>query len=117
MSMNIAQRAASPPVLDTRRDRIARPATDGHLASTRADGSSERRATASGDRRATNNEIERDATTGLMVVRTVDVGTGDVVAQNPTEAYLRLAHAMTETVRAELGDRVADRNLGTNVVA
>lgn len=38
---------------------------------------------------------------GFTIVRTVDVSTGDVLAQNPTEAYLRLAHAMIGTVRGD----------------
>jgi len=48
-----------------------------------------------------NNEIAFDEKSGLRVVRTVDVATGDVVAQNPSEAYLRLAHAMIEALRPD----------------
>lgn len=48
-----------------------------------------------------NNEIAYDDKSGLMVVRTVEIGSGEVVAQNPSEAYLRLAQAMIATVRAD----------------
>lgn len=54
-----------------------------------------------------NNEIGFDAKSGLMVVRTVDVGTGDVVAQNPSEAYLRLAQAMIAATRADAVEKSA----------
>lgn len=47
-----------------------------------------------------NNEIAFDEKSGLMVVRTVAVATGEIVGQNPSEAYLRLAHAMIETLRS-----------------
>ena len=37
---------------------------------------------------------------GLTVFRTVDAMTGDLVAQFPTEAYLRLANAMKDAARS-----------------
>lgn len=38
---------------------------------------------------------------GFLVVRSIDATNQEIVAQNPTEAYLRLAHAMIEAVRAD----------------
>lgn len=52
----------------------------------------------------TANKIAFDDA-GFTVVRTIDVATGDLVAQNPTEAYLRLAHAMIDMVEIETADR------------
>ena len=40
-------------------------------------------------------ETERDPS-GLTVFRTVELATGSLVAQFPTEAYLRLANAMRQ---------------------
>lgn len=40
-------------------------------------------------------------TTGYVVVKTIDPTSNEVVAQTPTEAYLRLAHAMAGTLQAE----------------
>lgn len=47
-------------------------------------------------------ETERDSS-GLTVFRTVDLDTGSLVAQFPTEAYLRLANAMKDVGRADTG--------------
>jgi hypothetical protein len=46
-------------------------------------------------------EVLFDVKSGLTVVRTFDVDTGQVVAQLPTEAYLRLAQVMTAAVHAD----------------
>lgn len=106
MTMSIAPLSAPPPTGGTR----VRPATEtsrtdpgSSLPSADAAGASTR----SRDLR-TNNVISFDDT-GLTVVRTVDIATHEVVGQNPTEAYLRLAHAMIDTLRTEAGhERNAD---------
>lgn len=59
---------------------------------------------------ARTNRISIDETSGLRVVRIVDVASGDIVGQNPSEAYLRLAHAMIATLRRSAEDGTeADR--------
>ncbi len=47
---------------------------------------------------AVRRDVERD-TSGLTVFRTIDMTNGNLVAQFPTEAYLRLANAMKDAVR------------------
>lgn len=48
-------------------------------------------------------ETERDPS-GLTVFRTVELATGSLVAQFPTEAYLRLANAMKQVGRPSSND-------------
>lgn len=48
-------------------------------------------------------ETERDPS-GLTVFRTVELATGSLVAQFPTEAYLRLANAMKQVGRPAPND-------------
>jgi hypothetical protein len=47
----------------------------------------------------TREETERDPSSGLTVFRTVEAYTNTLVAQFPTEAYLRLANAMKDSSR------------------
>ena len=54
-----------------------------------------------------DHRISFDETSGLAVVRIVDVATGEIVGQNPSEAYLRLAHAMLATLRTAAEDGAA----------
>ena len=121
MSLSIAPHAASPPGGDLQQTTYPKTSGDGRASTFRSvdgrdtvDPTARRAAT---DRRATNNQISYDSPTGLMVVRTVDLKSGEVVGQNPAEAYLRLAHAMTEAVRVERGERGAARPVNTDVVA
>lgn len=51
-------------------------------------------------------ETERDPS-GLTVFRTVDLDTGSLVTQFPTEAYLRLANAMKDVGRANTAGEVS----------
>jgi hypothetical protein len=46
----------------------------------------------------THEDVQRDSS-GLTVFRTIDLSTGALVAQFPTEAYLRLANAMKDVAR------------------
>ncbi|MER2606628.1 MAG: flagellar protein FlaG [Siculibacillus sp.] len=51
-----------------------------------------------------NGNLNKDITidqSGIVVVKTIDSKSNEVLAQTPTEAYLRLAHAMTEAFQAE----------------
>mgnify|MGYP001767126274 CR=1 FL=1 len=48
-----------------------------------------------------NKDISFDQS-GLVVVRTVESLSREVVAQMPSEAYLRLAQAMQETIEADM---------------
>lgn len=50
----------------------------------------------------TREETEHDPS-GLTVFRTVEAYTNTLVAQFPTEAYLRLANAMKESARETAG--------------
>lgn len=99
--MSIAPVTAGPPIGANRPSSNvsappAQPATESTgVANTQA------AAAASGSARTTSTEVERDPS-GLVVVRTLDAATHQIVAQMPTEAYLRLAQAMTETVRSEV---------------
>lgn len=106
MSMSIAPVSASPPT----GGKQIRPTTDVGGAQSRAPltNGGETRSAAKQPDKHTNNEISFDDA-GFTVVRTVDIVTGDVVGQNPTEAYLRLAHAMIDALRSERdGERTAD---------
>ncbi len=56
-----------------------------------------------------SKEVVFDEQSGRTIVRTFDIDTGDVVAQMPTEAYLRLAQVMTAAIQAEeSGSSAAD---------
>lgn len=98
--MSIAPPSAWPPTGDRHASPAASPATE------RANGSEDAKRPDPTPRDISrrdaprNNEIAFDEKSGLMVVRTVTVATGELVGQNPSEAYLRLAHAMIETLRA-----------------
>lgn len=59
-------------------------------------------------------EVLFDVKSGLTVVRTFDVDTGQVVAQLPTEAYLRLAQVMTAAVHA---DQAETTNAAADILA
>lgn len=93
MTMSVAPPSARAPTNDQRttETRVERAAANSNVST----------ATAAKTAATRNNEITFDDKSGLMVVRTVDIGSGDVVAQNPSEAYLRLAQAMIATVRAD----------------
>lgn len=99
MTMSIAPPSARTPTNDLR-TADSRAEQSNATANTAA---SSKTAAATSTTKATscNNEIGFDDKSGLLVVRTVDIGTGEIVAQNPSEAYLRLAQAMIATVRAD----------------
>lgn len=53
---------------------------------------------------ATHGNLEKDIaidTSGIVIVKTIDPKSSEILSQAPTEAYLRLAHAMSEAVQAE----------------
>lgn len=120
MTIGIVPHSASPPSGEKQQATFQSVSGDGRTSASRsahrgsADPTVHEAATV---RRATNNQISYDTPTGLMIVRTVDLKSGEVVGQNPTEAYLRLAHAMTEAIRADRGDHDATRPANTDVVA
>ncbi|MCE1236209.1 MAG: hypothetical protein LWW93_07600 [Hyphomicrobiales bacterium] len=96
MTMSISHPLVRPPTLEAAAPRTEAPSS---APASRTHPTAAGKTAASEHPRAT--DIGFDDRSGFMVVRTVDVVTGEVVAQNPTEAYLRLAQAMTATVRAD----------------
>lgn len=102
MNMSIAQVSAFPPTGE-RHQRSAAEASPAPRSAATASNDATRRDNSPREIPTANKITFDDA--GFTVVRTIDVDTGDVVAQNPTEAYLRLAHAMIDAVRIEAADR------------
>ena len=101
MNMSIAQVSAFPPTGE-RHQRSAAETSPATRSATTASNDATRRDNS--PREIPTAKITFDDA-GFTVVRTIDVDTGDVVAQNPTEAYLRLAHAMIDVVKVEAADR------------
>lgn len=98
MTMSITHPSVRPPTLEAAAPRTEVPSP---VQASRNPTPAAAEAAAPTTARPRANDIAFDERSGFMVVRTVDVATGEVVAQNPTEAYLRLAQAMTATVRSD----------------
>lgn len=111
MTMSVAPTSAWPPTGERRVSAAARPPEGASGADAAKRPTPPPRETASRDV-VRNNEIAFDEKSGLRVVRTVDMASGEVVAQNPSEAYLRLAQAMLAALRPDDGE-----GIGADVLA
>jgi hypothetical protein len=77
---------------------------------------SEERPFSSGDGRnrteqiaATERRIERDDATGSLIFRLIDVDTGDVAAQTPSEARLRLRAYVDSVMASQASEPSVER--------